>query len=296
MKPVRLFSCVALALMCLNFPAQGFARPEIGETVEAGGMVSSKEFAVDDEAGPSTTMGIGGEIGARHAGATSGEVDLGHSSPNPYKAMIEDLVAAPKSQQRRTETIPGTAPHVPEQRTLLYDEGELKSRVDSVKATVSSMFAGDAPDAQSEEERELKLQRDIAMREAYRGASLGGSGALSSSSNSDGQEKAAKIRLVELAFLAWDLLTHPVTIALLLMYGFGRLVVAMLRVTKDPRGRRKKLRRSRSSSRNATKSASAPVVALTEFELEQERRHRDRRRRSRRHRSRRSFLDRFRSV
>jgi len=302
MKYAHFVTCCALATVCLYYPAQGFARPETADTMMDGDKESAPGFVHREDAAASMEFDRGVEAGSSNTSPPAGTMDMGHATPNPYKAMIDELVAAPKARKGSPDETSRSATKPPEQNTLFYDENELKSRIDTVKSTVSSMFESEAPTTQSEEERELALQRDIAMRDAYRGTRLaGGTDALGSTSGSGAQQataqdKAAKVRLAELAFLAWDLLTHPLTIALLVLYATARLLVAIFRVAKDPHGRRKKSRRSGGHSSHAMKVQTPAPANLTDFEIEQDRRRRERRHRSRRHRSRRSFLDRFRSV
>ncbi len=225
-------------------------------------------------------------------------VDLGHASKDPYKAMVEDIVATPTSDR---STVSGQLA-AKKGHSLFYDEDEVKARMDSVKSTFSSLFGDDEPQATSDEERELGLQKDIAMRGAYKGTTLAGGstfGGASSSARTQ-QNDAEKVRLAELAFLIWDILTHPLTLAVVVFYGLGRLTIAIFRVARNPRGDKRKGRRS--SSRRTRDRPLEPAMAQAaqaheqEREPTRERRHRHRRHASRRRRSQRSFLDYFRSV
>jgi len=291
MNRAHLLACISVAILCLHHPAPVSARPDAVEPV-----------ATDEASTSGFDSGSGAEANPRGTGLSTDKLDLGHTSPNPYKAMIDDLVAAPKAEKRGLDTPGSRDAKAPEQRSLFYDEDELKARVASVKSTVSSLLGDEGPKTQSEEERELGLQRDIAMRDAYRGARLaGGSGTGFANDNeaqraAAAQDDTAKMRIMELGFLLWDFLTHPLTIALLVLYGLVRLVIAIIRVARDPHGRKSKGRRSGTRSGSAMKSQSVRSATPTDFETDQERRYRERRRRSRRHRSRRSFLDYFRST
>jgi len=291
MNRAHLLACISVAILCLHHQAPVLARPDTAE-LSATGEAPTSGFDSGSDA----------ETNTRGTGLSTDKLELGHTSANPYKSMIDDLVAVPKTGKRGLET-PGTHDtKAPEQRALFYDEDELKARVASVKSTVSTLLGDEGPKTQSEEERELGLQRDIAMRDAYRGARLaGGSGTGFANDNeaqraAAAQDDTAKMRIMELGFLLWDFLTHPLTIALLVLYGLVRLLIAIVRVAKDPHGRKTKGRRSGARPGSAMKTQSVRTAAPTDFETEQERRYRERRRRSRRQRSRRSFLDYFRST
>jgi hypothetical protein len=281
MKPVAILTCLACALLYVAPVSARLdtAAPTSGE--------ASPVTAADGDA-PESAAGLAVE-----------NVDLGHTSSNPYQSMVEDLVSTPKTGQRGLDA-KTPDPKAQVQRSLFYDENELKSRLDSVKSAVSSLLGDDEPKNRSDEERELGLQRDIAMRDAYRGAHLAGGSSLGdggASAASTRQDDTAKVRLIELAFLLWDILTHPVTLTILVLYGLARLTLAIVRVAKDPHGRRKRGRRSAGRiSVTAPKAQPVHATTATDVETEQERRYRERRRRSRRHRSRRSFLDYFRST
>jgi hypothetical protein len=226
-------------------------------------------------------------------------LDLGHAGRDPYKAMVDDIVTAPTAQVRLDT---GEAhPEAQVKRSLIYSEAEINSRVDALKNALSGLLGDDEPEARSDEERELSLQRDIAMRGAYRGAGLGGSAQEGGGGASpQSQDGTARVRLLELAFLLWDILTHPVTITVLVLYGLARLTVAIIRVAKDPHGRKKRGASRRHAGTNphsrpapAQRSELPPEPARTE-PARPERTHR---RHGRRHsRGRRSLLDRFRSV
>jgi len=293
MKRFRNLACCVTTLLCLLFSAQVPARPQA--TTEPEAKPAADGFVAGDEA-PKTTPTTAGTISLE-------KVDLGHAADNPYKAMIEDLVGGPKSDDRDPQAPrrPDTTPP-PEQRSMFYDEDELKARATSVKSAVTSMFGDDEPKVQSEEERELSLQRDIAMRGAYRGARLAGGVGVGDAGDGEArrageaQDNKAKMRMMELGFMLWDVLTHPLTIALLVLYGFTRMVIAMVRVAKDPYGRNKREHGDRGHARRASDAPASRAPTPLELETEQERRYRERRRHSRRRRSRRSFLDYFRSV
>lgn len=282
MKSASLLTCFACLLMGLN-AAPAFARLD-SATPTAG--ESSTVPGAANEGAPQSSAALGVE-----------NVDLGHDSANPYQAMVDDLVSTAKAGQKGLD--PKAAdPKAQLQRSLIYDENELKTRVNAVKSAVSSLLGEDEPKTRTDEERELGLQRDIAMRNAYRGSQLAGGSGLGDggTSSASRQDDTAKIRLIELAFLLWDILTHPATLTILVFYGLARLTLAIVRVAKDPHGRRRKGRRSGSHAHAAPTAQPAHTRASTDFEIEQDRRRHERRHRSRRHRSRRSFLDRFRSV
>ena len=228
------------------------------------------------------------------------DVDLGHNTQDPYKAMVEDIVAAPGAD-RPTAAAELLKNKNESGRALFYDDDELKARMAAVKSTLSSLFGDDGPKAESDEERELSLQKDIAMRGAYRGAALPGGraygGASSSSAAQAPQDEATgRLRLAELAFLLWDILTHPLTLTVLVLYALARLTVAIFRVARNPHGDKHKGQRASHHRGHSRPMEPVARQAAGEPAPKAEQRHRHRHHASRRHRRKRSFLDYFRSV
>lgn len=222
------------------------------------------------------------------------------SENDPYHTMLREIVVgtAPSRQGARQ------APTTTNDDTTLnfYSKEELKARIDAVKSGVASIFGTQGSVAQSDEARELELERRIAMRGAYgntqHSATSGSSGG--STSAADGARRqqaadddAARLYLADLLFFVWDIVTHPATIAALVGIALVRSVVFLMRFAPAQRSKRRhgKRRRSRSSVRSTHGDEASALKKVVAANIEAEK---PKRRRRRKHR--RSFFDLFRST
>ncbi|QID19296.1 hypothetical protein G3580_17745 [Nitrogeniibacter mangrovi] len=269
----RLFSFVRLGLLVIAMStcAAAFAGPDAPGTPAA---------APSRETGFVSGMEVTGK--AANAPAVA---DTGIRSGDPYRAMIDDMLATPRQGR-----VPDAAATAHDSSTLFYDEKELQARAASFKAELSAILGDDTPAEQSAEERELTLKKEIAMRAAYADSAAGGRQGHTSQADDTG-----RLRMIELAFLMWDILTHPLTLSLIALYGLARLAIAILRVARDPHGRKRRQRHGSSRGPATVARPSQPPPSRTPEACSAEPRRRGHRS-SRRRRSRGSFLDRFRSI
>ena len=259
---------------------------------------------VDAPSAPDAPVMVDEAASPTHFGDAKADADFRFSdtaADDPYHTMLRELVVGASSARQRTRQAPSTA----DDDTALnfYSREELRSRIDAIKGGVAAMFGSDGRTEQSEEARELELERRIAMRGAYDNARLSGStGAASGfASASSGEqrkqaedEEAARLYLIDLMFFIWDVLTHPATIAALVIVAIVRAVVFFMRFA--PRARRGnrhhgKRRRSRSSKRSPQVAAPLAIQQAVAANIEAEKP-----KRRRRGRRRRSFFDIFRSA
>lgn len=216
---------------------------------------------------------------------------------DPYETMLRDLVVGALPARNRTQQAPTTADD--DAALNFYSKEELKARIHAVKGGIAAMLGSDGRTEQSEEARELELERRIAMRGAYGDARLSGGTGVASAGSSEQRRRAqedeerARLHLAEILFFIWDVLTHPATIAALVLVALVRAVVFLMRFAPARRGHRPRGKRRHSRSRTRSPRIAAPVAiqetVAANIEAEKPR-HRRRRRR------RRSFLDIFRSA
>lgn len=278
--PLRLLRCLT-CLAGLTLASLAFAEIE--------GMDSTAPEA------PESAFDSGYQPSTARAASAALDIDLGTGGRDPYKALVSDMIAAPG--QRRAQAADGGALRLDtsaEDTALFYEERVLDARIRALKSSLSSVLGKDPASARSDEERELELQNEIALDAANRRSQAGGNGP--SRAERDANEAMARKRLYELMFLAWDTLTHPVTITLAVLFGLGRLGLAILRVARDPNGKGS----ARRSSSQGYRSAPPPDATADPARDERDPHTRSRRHRSKhrsyRHRSRRSLLDRIRSI
>jgi len=262
----------------------------------AGHALADATFETGPGLGADTTLDMGAPAGA--AGAAGQQVDLGASNTDHLRKMIDDAAAVRSATKTAASTAPseeGQAgkiqlqlddPKKASKDTLFYDEAEVDARAAALKSKVKSMLDKDVPEELSNEERELELQKQMALSQIDSGKN----------GNNNRSDTVLKKRLQELAFLIWDLLTHPATIALVVIAAVIRLVVAINRVSN--RGSKHRSSKQHSSGRRTTRAPSAPAqgATITEYEQREERRRQRHYAQRRRGRHRRSWLDRFRSV
>jgi len=223
------------------------------------------------------------------------ELDLGISRDRVRELMDGAAVDAASPLSRQLNPSRNEKPD-----TLIYDASEVEQRAQSLKSKLNALWGQEAPDETSDEERELSLQREIALDKSYAGASSGQGG--TPNRRSDLNNPTLKLRLIEVVLIVWDVVTHPLTIALLVLAFIARITLAIVRLSREESGRR-----SHRTSGSGTIASEAPVKhanttapppseqPLTEYEQRMERRRQRRYSRSRRHR-RSSILDLFRST
>lgn len=222
------------------------------------------------------------------------------SENDPYQTMLREIVVGSAPSRQRARQAPTT---VDDDTSLnFYSKEELKSRIDAVKSGVASIFGTQGSVAQSDEAREMELERRIAMRGAYDKAQFSGTSGTSrgSTSTADGARRqqgenndAARLYLADLLFFIWDVVTYPATIAALVGIAIVRSVVFFMRFAPAHRASRRhgKRRRSRSSMRSTRVDEADALKKTVAANIEAEK---PKRRRRRKHR--RSFFDLFRST
>ena len=298
----RRYRCLLLACVATLATAPAAARPilEAGTTApthppqagaDSGFVLHAPETpsALPDDTlslDAAQVLGRAGPQEAAEAQARSADADA---------RLIADMLDAPRPGPTGPNADPRprldeTSPHA-----LLHDEEALKQRLREMRDGLSPLFDPKVLEGESEDERELRLRREIALKdsEIRRSVTVGLTNSTPATTTpqrgepQDGAERA-QLRIAQLLLLLWDIATHPISITLVLLYGLVRGVAAILQMA--PRRRRTR-HRSRKKTARTTPPSAAPDLAMTREMApptpRAKRRHRRRRR---------SFLDRLRSV
>lgn len=299
---VRMFAApLAVSAGLLLAALQSIASPMSGEAGAAAHIAEVPETA-SVSAAPVPVM-VDEAASPTHFGDAKPDADfrVGTTAEHdPYQAMLREIVLGAAPNDRRTAQAQPPTTADDDSALNFYSREELKSRIEAVKGGVASLMGSDGRTEQSEEARELELERRIGMRGAYDNARLsGGAGATGSASGEQRQrahsEDEARLYLIDFAFFVWDILTHPVSIAAYVLIGIIRAMQVILRLAPGARRVRRhggKRRRSRSTSHAPQLATPRAIQEKVAANIETEKPKHRRRRRKRR----RSFFSFFRSA
>lgn len=234
-------------------------------------------MATETQSSPELPFSEGTEQAPRVNGLTVEDVDLGLASNDHVRSLVSEVTETGQTGMIRLQL---DKPAPAAQDTLFYDRSEVEQRAAALRARISTLLGKNAPDEKTSEERELELQQEIELDKSYESAGKGhaqsGNG---NHAQSKGKPGTVKLRLLELAFIVWDFITHPLTIFIVVTAGLIRLTVAIYRISGDKSKRRHSHRKSKRTQQFA------PVTEYEKREERRRQRHYSTRRKSHRRRS-----------
>ena len=246
----------------------GVAEPISSETATPAGPAPDTAETVFPPA-PSAPVMVEDAASPTRFGDEKPDADFrirGSAEDDPYQAILREIVVGAAPTRGRAHQAPTT---VDDDAALNFNtKEELKARIAAVKGGLASLMGNDGRTEQSEEARELELERRIAMRGAYNGARLAGGADAATGTGAPGgreqrntspDEEEARLYLLDLAFFVWDVLTHPATMTALVLIAIFRAALFVMRFA--PRTHR--VRRHHGKRRRSRSNSGSPQVAAT---------------------------------